>query len=126
MNQDQIETFQKAVAQLSGLQEELSSIGRKKPDTPISVFKLKFVNNLLSGMNSILGDKYRPFEDFTQFDIDDVPTISDVTTIIGQYLECAETMRADNIYLGYHWRWIVDGDPENDMRTGPPKRVGSK
>lgn len=128
MIRSEIEAFEKVTAQVLGLHEELSAIARKKPDGPVSAFKLRFANNLIQQLHMLLGEKYRPFGDFDQFDADDVPTASDVTMILSQYLECAETMRSDNIILGGVWRWIVDDDPRNDniIRTAAPKKIVRK
>lgn len=129
MNRSEIEKFEKTTAQVLGLWEELSSVAKKKPDAPLSLFKLKLVNNLVEQLNNILGKRYKPFSDFENFDLDEVPTISDATTILGQYLECAETMRSDNIkFHNGVWRWAVDDDLDDllRIRTAPPKKLVRK
>lgn len=87
--------FQKVHEQMKSLYDEISLLARKSNKDGINKFKLKFVNNILGRSNEILGEKYRPFQDFTQFDEVELPTNSDVTMILGQYLSCLEKYRYD-------------------------------
>jgi len=44
MNEEQIEQFEKAEAQLQGLHEEIGLLSKKKPDGVVNKWKLKFAN----------------------------------------------------------------------------------
>jgi hypothetical protein len=59
--------------------------------------------------------------------MDDIPTNSDVTFIVSQYIECAEKFRADDIYCHVgDWYWRIDGERGSDpsTQTAPPKKIG--
>jgi hypothetical protein len=76
--------------------------------------------------NDVLGKEYRPFDDFAQFDSDDVPTTSDVAMVLSQYMKEAERYRSDNVeYYDYKWVYVVDGRP-TDIQSAPPLKIGEK
>lgn len=124
MKREDVDIFEKLMAQLNGLHQELSLLAKKSPSDAVNKFKLNFINNVLQQCNALLGEKNRPFPDFEVFSIDEIPSTSDVTFIISQYIECAEKYRADNIRnkSGW-WYWKLD-DKEEDIRTSPPKKLG--
>jgi hypothetical protein len=127
MNTAQIDNFEKLKAQLDSLHQELSLLAKKSPNDAVNPFKIKFVNTTLSECNSFFGARYRPFSDFDQFSTDDMPSNSDVTFILGQYIECAEKLRADNIernILGF-WAW-KNSDKGEPIRTAEPKRINNR
>jgi hypothetical protein len=98
-------------------------LAKKSPKDAVNEFKLKFVNLVLAECNSLFGEK-RPFAEFEIFSIDNLPSNSDVTFIISQYIECAEKFRADNIrmYSGAWW-WKIDREEQPTVRTAPPKKI---
>lgn len=125
MTEVEINNFEKIQAQLESLHEEISALSKKSQNDALNKFKLKFVNKTLSEANTLLGTQYRPFADFDQFDDNDLPTNSDVTMILGQYLNCLEKLRADNIYYKNYWYWRSDkGDTY--IRTSSPKKIINK
>ncbi|MFP6747623.1 MAG: hypothetical protein VCD66_08520 [Alphaproteobacteria bacterium] len=69
---------------------EISQLTKKKPDGAVNAFKLKLINKVITSGNFVLGENYRPFSEFSEFDVDDVPTNSDVTLILSQYMRQAE------------------------------------
>ena len=97
MNVTEISNFEKIQTQLQGLHSEIGSLTKKSPNDSLNLFKLKFVNQTLNESNKVLGNNYKPFDDFEIFDENDLPTNSDVTMILSQYLNCFEKLRADNI-----------------------------
>ncbi|MGG5812395.1 hypothetical protein [Falsiroseomonas sp. CW058] len=129
MNKDEIDVFEKLVGQLQSLHSELGALAKKSPKDAVNTFKLKFVNSTLQKCNEIFGERYRPFEDFEAFSTDDMPSNSDVTFIISQYIECAEKFRSDNIFQrsGY-WLWRIDGEKSDQatIRTAPPRKLENK
>ncbi len=126
MKYEDVEKLEKTMGQLEGLHREISALGKKSPNDGINKFKLKFVNAALANANEILGDDYVPMEGFDQFDVDDLPTNSDVTFIVASYLEEIERMRADNIKADLGM-WIYRlSDSEEKIRTAPPKKIKEK
>ncbi len=126
MDRADVDLFEKLVAQLNGFYQELSILVKKSQNDAVNLFKLKFINGVLRQCNDLLGENYRPFPDFEVFSSDDLPSNSDVTFIISQYIECAEKFRADNIkQAGIWWIWDLDEDDDDDkIRTAPPKKLG--
>ena len=124
MKRADVDLFEKLVAQLNGFHQELSISAKKSQKEPVSLFKLNFVNGVLRQCNNLLGENYRPFPDFEDFSSDALPSNSDVTFIISQYIECAEKFRSDNIQyvLAEGWLWKLD-DSNERMRVTPPKRL---
>jgi len=90
-----INRFDKVRGQLEALHEEIGILSKKKPDDAVNVFKLKFVNQVLTEANSILDDEYLPFGGFSAFDEDVLPTNSDVVMMLSQYLKCFEGQHKD-------------------------------
>jgi len=132
MNRNDVDKFEKTQAQLESLHAEVGALSKKSQNDALNKFKLKFVNQALADANNLLGDKYKPFADFMNFDESDIPTNSDVTMILGQYLNCMEKMRADNIVVSkeydgnkyvYEWYWLID-KKKSDIETKPPVKLG--
>lgn len=119
MKKNEVDEFEKIVAQVHGLYEELSILSKKSPNDAVNKFKLGFVNSLLDASNTFLGVRYVPFPDFSRFDVDVVPQNSDVVFILSQYLGCFEKFRSDNVVRrgGGMWYWKVKpekGDVPSD------------
>lgn len=121
---EDIESLEKLIGQLQGLHAEISQLAKKSPNDGLNKFKLKLVNSVISSGNGLLQGKYRPFDDFEQFEEDDLPTNSDVTVIIAQYMEQAERFRSDNIiYEDYKWWYMLNSSP-SDVEASKPTKVG--
>ncbi|MBK7573632.1 MAG: hypothetical protein IPI10_19300 [Bacteroidetes bacterium] len=128
MTEKEVSDFEKIQAQLESLHSEISTLTKKSSNDALNKFKLKFVNQTLDEANRILGKKYIPFSDFEKFDDNDLPTNSDVTMMLGQYLNCMEKFRSDNIYkenYGLTWYWKINGK-ESSIKTSPPKKLNNK
>lgn len=101
-------------------------LAKKSPNDAVNAFKIKFVNATLTQCNKFFGRKYRPFSDFEIFSPDELPSNSDVTFIVSQYIECAEKFRADNIWTDFdEWYWNVGGGGKK-IRTSAPKKIVNK
>ena len=125
MDAAQVDIFEKLKAQLESMHQEMSVMAKKSPNDAVNAFKIRFVNSTLAECNEFFGEKYLPYQDFKMFSPDDLPTNSDVTFILSQYIECAEKFRADNIkQFSGAWVWAIDGDAK--LRTSVPKRIISK
>ncbi|MGV3681341.1 MAG: hypothetical protein ACO1PM_16695 [Acidovorax sp.] len=128
MNTTDVDKFEKLVGQLTGLYEEMSIFSKKSPNDAVNKFKLKFINSQIIESNLLLGDRYRPFDDFDVFSEDDIPQNSDVVLILSQYLQCMEKLRGDHVfYKNGSWSWRVkatDGSGEIVMiRSTKPKHL---
>lgn len=122
MNREEIESFEKVFTQLLSFHQETAILVKKAPDGAMNKFKLQLINSVLSKANDIVGDT-KPFDDFSGFDIEgDMPFNSDVAMILGQYLNCMELIRKDNVHIfAGRWYWNVDGDThDNSIRTTDP------
>jgi hypothetical protein len=128
MTEQEINNFEKTQAQLSSLHEEISALAKKSPSDFLNKFKLKFVNKAIEEGNQLLGSKYKPFDDFDQFDDVELPSNSDVNLILGQYLNCLEKLRSDNIQqdTNRRWVWVIGNKTISSIRTAPPKKLDIK
>ncbi|MDX2174689.1 MAG: hypothetical protein SFY56_16410 [Bacteroidota bacterium] len=128
MTEKEINDFEKIQAQLESLHSEISTLTKKSSNDALNKFKLKFVNQTISEANKILGKKYKPFNDFDKFDDNDLPSNSDVTMMLGQYLNCMEKLRGDNVNRNSYsntWYWLIDGK-ESTIKTAPPQKIQNK
>ncbi len=122
----QVDELEKLIGQLESLHSELTALAKKSPNDAVNKFKLRFVNASLDNCNKLLGQRYRPFNDFEQFDIDEVPSNSDLTFIISQYMPAMEKFRADNITTGSHgWQYDIE-DSDEKIRTSAPAKLRKK
>ena len=131
MKRTDIDIFEKLMAQLGGLYQEMSALAKKSPNDAVNIFKLQFVNGCLGKCNELLGQRYRPFSEFEVFSSEDMPSNSDVTFILSQYIACADKLRADNIFHRHgKWFWNIDGvSPEareGRIETPPPKKLATQ
>jgi hypothetical protein len=112
--------FEKVEQQLHSFLAEVSELSKKRPNDPLNKFKLKFINATVSKLNSLLKDD-RPFADFKQFDVDDLPSNSDVVVILSQYTAAVHRFRLDNTTDGGEdSTWIVRGR-ETEIPAGNPE-----
>lgn len=120
----QVDELEKLTGQLESLHSELSALAKKSPNDAVNSFKLRFVNATLKGCNLLLGEKYKPFSDFEQLDSDEVPSNSDVTLIISQYLQAAEKFRSDNIVQEVMMgQWYYRTEKGEKVETSPPAKL---
>lgn len=131
MTKEDVNKFEKVQSQIEGLLLEITNLSKKSPNDAVNKFKLKFINEILIEANRILGKTYKPLSSFEKFDEDDLPSNSDVSFILSQYLSCFEKLRADNIYRKqeydgnkyfYEWYWVV-GNSKSTIKTAPPKKI---
>ncbi|MCG8377764.1 MAG: hypothetical protein MI702_14900 [Chlorobiales bacterium] len=129
MEETEIDKFEKNQNQLDGLHEEISALSKKSYTDAINLFKLKLVNQVIQGANQILGGTYKPFQDFDSFSEEDLPTNSDVTLVLSQYLNCMESYRVKRINSQIEWTstgsvakiyWFWEGTKKE---TYPPKNI---
>jgi len=125
MTEAEVEVFEKLFAQTQALNTEIGTLSKKSPNDAVNKFKLKFVNLTLQAANEVLGKRYKPFADFDSFDLDDLPTNSDVTLMLSQYLNCMDKLQSDNVERGdlRWWYWVIDGI-RSDRETSAPQGFG--
>ncbi len=126
MTKDVIDKFIKTNTQIEGVYAELTILAKKSPDSPLNKFKVQLINRIIISANEILGTDNLPFPDFIGFDEVELPSNSDAVLVVGQYLNCLEELRAQNIVEDdYHegeWFWSVD-NKQSDIRTAQPKKL---
>jgi len=123
---EDVEKLEKIIGQLQGAYSEISILAKKSSNDGLNPFKLKLINTIIEAANNVLGDDYKPFEGFDNFDSDDMPSNSDVTIVLSQYMEEAERYRSDNVVRdGPFWHYKVDGR-QSSIRSGAPSKVGKK
>ena len=124
--EDDVYNLEKLIVQLECLHNELSQLTKKSPNDGLNLFKLKLVNKVLESGNQVLRENYKPFEDFNEFEEEELPTNSDVTMILALYIEQAERFRSDNIAWSNHdhlWRYVLNGK-NSEFNARPPSRIG--
>ena len=115
------EKLEKLIRQLHGLHSEISLLAKKSPNDAVNTFKLKFINKVLQAENEVLGDTYKPFADFSLFEFDDLPSNSDVTVVLTQYIQEAEGYKSNNIiYSDHKLVYKVNGSPSK-IETNRPR-----
>jgi hypothetical protein len=103
-----VATFERLVSQLERLYEELSTLSKKSPDGAVNRFKLGIINEKLEELNSLLGEGFKPSKNFSVFDVDNVPTNSDVVLMLSQYLNMLGRWRSAHIAnRGIEWVWVT-------------------
>jgi hypothetical protein len=122
---EEIEALERLLGQLTGLHTEISQLAKKAPNDALNSFKVKLVNKVLASGNAILDGGYRPFDEFGEFDYDDLPTNSDVTMILTQYMEQSERYRSDNVVASGGWKYVLSGKASS-VPAAAPTRVGDK
>lgn len=123
MTREEIANFDKVATQLDSFYAETSILVKKEPKAEMNTFKLKLINKVLVKANDILGDM-KPFDDFSEFDLNEMPNNGDVAMILGQYINCLEELRKDNVHMNSGWwYWNIDGDMKShEIRTYIPTK----
>ena len=123
MTREEIATFDKVAVQLDSFYTETAVLVKKDPKAEMNVFKLKLINKVLVKANEILGSM-KPFDDFSEFDLNDMPNNGDVAMILGQYINCLEELRKDNVHMSAgFWYWNIEGEEDSrEIRTYIPSK----
>jgi hypothetical protein len=112
ITRDKANILEKLLGQLQGMHTEVTALNKKSPNDAVNRFKLGFINAALTQCNELIGKDYQPLGGFTAFNSDDVPSNSDVSFVIVQYLEALEKFQRDNVkYVNYQWQYDL---PKNE------------
>jgi len=125
LTRSQIDELEKLTGQLNSIHSELSLLVKKSPNDGVNDFKIKFINEIIKKSNSFFGKSNRPLDEFEKFDIDELPTNSDITFVTSHYIQAVEKIRSDNIYYDFNegqWLYHIKGGGE-DISTSPPKKL---
>ena len=120
-----VHLFEKINVQMKALHIEIGALSKKSPNDALNKFKLGLINGLMQEANALLKGEYKPFEKFDVFSENDIPTNSDVTMVLAQYLNCLEKLRADNIQQKEYsksWYWVVN-NRISDVQTASPQKL---
>lgn len=117
---DDIQELEKLIGQLKSLHAEIGLLGRKSPNDAVNDFKLKMINRTVERANALLGSEFVPYEGFKGFEKDDVPSNSDVTMVISQYLEEAERYRSYHVVMSKGRYVYKVGDSVTDVHAASP------
>ena len=122
-SEQHIEEFEKTLSQIEALHEELSIISKKAPNDVLNRYKVGLVNTIISRANKLLRAELLPFSDFNAFDVDELPSNSDVVIMLKQYIACLEKERENNIIReSCYWYWTINGIITS-LKTYPPKKL---
>jgi hypothetical protein len=121
-----IEEFEKTLSQIEALHDEISIISKKAPNDLLNKYKVGLVNTIISRANKLLRSDLLPFSDFKAFDVDELPSNSDVVVMLKQYMACLEKERENSIKVNFgDWYWVINGK-ETTLKTYPPKKLGKE
>ena len=120
INKAEADEIEALIGQLNNLHSEMTGLTKKSTTDAVNTFKLKLINKTLSRCNTLLGDEFKPFDDFSAFDFDDIPSNSDVTLMIGQYQEAIEYFRSKHIQQKHSAWYYALSEDESPVRTSPP------
>ncbi|WP_319778075.1 hypothetical protein [Maridesulfovibrio sp.] len=104
---DQATALETLIDKIGALYTEIHVLTKKKPNDSLNKFKINLINSVIIKCNDLIGEKYKPFEGFTVFESDDLPSNSDVTMVLGQYQEALEMFRIDNLKRD-SYNWVYD------------------
>jgi len=118
-SQEDVDAFEKLELQIHSSRRELAGLSGKKPNDAINKFKLGHLNTLLEKSNILLGPDI-PLDGFTVFDVDEVPTNSDVVFVFAQYTDALHRFRIRHTaFIEGHPFWALAGS-EKKLRAPRP------
>lgn len=85
MHIKEIELYDELNSKLVSLKGDIALLSAKKPNETVNEFKLKVINKVLAHINELIGE-FKPEDDFEAFDLDVLPTNSDVLMMLNLYM----------------------------------------
>ncbi|PCI38902.1 MAG: hypothetical protein COB46_10150 [Rhodospirillaceae bacterium] len=126
IERDDVDKLERLIGQLDAVFLEIEKLSKKTPNDAVNAFKLNFVNGILNDCNDFLGELYKPFESFNDFNADDLPSNSDVSFIMKQYMQATEKYRSDNIHISIgNWYYNLP-EGEGSVAAAPPAKITKK
>ena len=119
----QITSLETIISKLDGLHDEFTNLSKKSPDGTVNKFKAGIVNQVLAIANAILGERRLPIAGFSQLDLDSLPTNSDATLVLSQYIGAIEVYRCEHIYQNYSSWYYLCSEQGVEVKTAPPKKL---
>lgn len=95
MQRKDVEKYSELYSKLFSMKGDIALLSAKKPNETVNEFKLKLINKLLAQINELIG-KFKPEADFEAFNLDVLPTNSDVLMVLNLYLNGMERFRDAN------------------------------
>lgn len=95
MQRKDVEKYSDLYSKLSSMKGDIALLSAKKPNETVNEFKLKLINKLLAQINELI-DNFKPEDDFDSFDLETLPTNSDVLMVLNLYLNGMERFRDAN------------------------------
>ena len=123
MKRKDIDKYQRVQSQLEAFHREFEGLSKKTPNGALNAFKLKIINQAIEDANAVLTGDYLPIRGFTQFADEELPTHSDVSIVLAQYLEAMEVLRCRNIFRGDlgRWFWNAEDADHESMQAAEPR-----
>ncbi len=119
----QVDELEVLIGRFNGIHSEMGILAKKSPNDGVNAFKLRMINAVIEDANNLLGEAYKAIDGFNRFDADDLPSNSDVTFVVAQYLEAIEKFRSDNVVMKAGiWVYSMSGD-EPKVRTFIPAKL---
>jgi len=88
---------------LQSAYKEMSELSKKRPESPLNMYKVKMINRILIPLKELL--KNETVADYLDvLDTDDLPTNSDVVLIMSQY------NKAVDMFYEKHLKIVVSDD----------------
>lgn len=85
MQRKDVEKYSELYSKLSSMKGDIALLSAKKPNETVNEFKLKVINKVLAQINELIGE-FKPEDAFEAFDLDVLPTNSDVLMMLNLYL----------------------------------------
>lgn len=113
-----VRDFESIALDVESMHEEFGKLSQKNTDGPVNRFKLGLVNELIVRTNRFLNRSV--ISGFDAFDLEELPSNSDVLIVLAQHRSALEAFRCSHIhYDDPDWCWICD----DYLRTSPPSKI---
>ena len=119
---DEAQNFEKLQAQLKGFYQEINTLSKKNPNDKVNEFKLKIINKSLTVANKFFDKDKLPIEGFDVFELESLPSNSDVLLILGQYINCLDEYKLPFISRYGNWYWVIN-DKRTEILTSEPMKI---
>jgi len=120
---EEAQNFEKLQAQLTGFYQEINALSKKNPNDKVNEFKLKIINKSLTVANKFFDKDKLPIDGFDVFELESLPSNSDVLLILGQYINCLDEYKLPFISrYGKNWYWLIN-DKRTEILTSEPMKI---